>query len=180
VNVLLPGSAVILVGGPLLGFLLVLLFAAAASFVIWALWIIPESAAPWMTGVALAFAAGSFVAAQLQLAQSLRRRHAALSAAARRRVLDAVHRHVDAAEYREALAALRPLQPAARSDLLIAYRFAQVLTLARQTPEARAAWRHLRAIDVHHIYRGEIEGYERLLAETEGAAAAPPAGPRAP
>lgn len=167
VNLLIPGSAIILVGGPLFGALLAVLFAAAASFAIWALWIIPDSVAPWMTGVALATAAGAFVAAQLQLAQSLRRRTLQRSADARRRILEAVCRSIDAGAYQDALAALQPLDRAAHGDLLIAYRIAQVLTLARNVSGARAAWRRLRAIDIHHIYRDEIESYERLL-DTSG------------
>ena len=164
VNLIIPGAGVLLAGNLLLGTLLALLFAAAGNFVIWAIWLVPDSVAPWMTGVALAATAGSFVAAQLQLAQTLRRRHAALTVAERRRVLGLVCRHIDDGAYREALDALRPLA-AARDDLLIAFRFAQVLTLARHVPEARAAWRHLRAIDLHHIYRDEIDSYERTLPE---------------
>lgn len=169
VNLLIPGSAVILVGGPLPGALLALLYAAAASFAIWAVWIVPDSAAPWMTGIAVAFAAAAFVAGQLQLAQSLRRRRAERATDARRRVLQRVARCIDDGAYREALEALRPLQAAARQDLLVSFRVAQVLTLARIVPEAEAAWRHLRAIDIHHIYRDEISGYEALLARPRDA-----------
>ncbi len=72
-NVLLPGSGLILARRPWLGFALVMLFTVCAQVTLWGAWIIPEAISTPLFAAAAAGAALLWIAAQWLLLRQLRR-----------------------------------------------------------------------------------------------------------
>ncbi len=152
VNLLLPGGGLILIGHVWAGATVALLFAAFANVAIGAALIFPDDVQPWQGGLAIGLAGGVYAGAQIRLALTLRQSRRDEAAARRRRVLTEVRELMRDGEHRRALDALAALEPAAPTDLLVAYRKAQVLTEMGDPQAAAAAWERLRELDRHKIY----------------------------
>lgn len=168
VNLLIPGGGLILVGSLWWGLMFAVLFTAAANFAVAGSLLFPDDISPGLGDLSLALAGGCYLGAQLALRRTVVRRRRQLAASLRRQVLRDVRGYLDSGCPELAKDALRPLAELAHHDLLVAYRFAQVLTAVQDVCAARAAWQHVRTLDRHHIYRREFEAAEHALRAATG------------
>ncbi len=113
-----------------------------------------------LQALGIGFAAGSYFGAQLRLARNMRRSRTEDAAARRRRILAETLALMQRGEYARAQEVLSPLSREAPDDLLVAYRVAQVLTETGPPPAAQAAWKRLRALDRHGIYKEQLRIHE--------------------
>lgn len=167
-NILLPGVGVVLTGSIVSGLTVGLLVTAALNFIIWGLWLTPASTAAWMIGVAVAGAAGGFAAAQVQLAQALRLRDGQAAASRRRKLLAEICGHIERGAYEAAAPLAVDLAKDDGHDLHAAFRVAQVLTRVGWADSARSACQRLRVLDIHHVYRRELQQFEQTLSGGSG------------
>lgn len=164
VNLLIPGAGIILLGWIWVGLIVGLVFVLCANYALWATLLIPDEFSAWMRGLGIGLAGGTYFGAQLRLAWTVRRQQQQRYAALRRAALAAVQTCLRRGDYTAAVAAIRPIRQQADRDLLIAYRWAQVATGMRDVEAAWAAWRRVRALDPHRIYRDEIRANQEALA----------------
>ena len=162
-NLIVPGAGIIALGSPWVGFAVGLLFTFCANFAIWAALVIPDEFTPWVRGLAIGFAGGTYVGAQLRFAQTVRNLHRRAAARQRDTALRVVRECLLRDDYAAALQALTPVRECAPRDLLVARRLAQVLTGLNEVNEALAAWQQVRALDRHRIYRDETRAAEQVL-----------------
>lgn|GEM_PF-1150413 len=163
-NLLLPGSGLILCQELWSGLLVGLVFAFSANFAVAAIWLFPDDFGGGWRELLVGMAGGSYAGAQLRLRHEIRVRRAAGVAERRRQALAQAQERLAAGDAAGALACLEVLAPLAEKDLLVAYRLAQALTAAGRVAEARAAWRLVRRLDRHGLYRRQAEENERRLA----------------
>ena len=154
-NLLVPGLGTIWLGRPWAGLACGLIFAACANLAIYAVLLVPDDLPTWAPPLAIGVAAGLYVGSQVQFGRSLRECRRAAQQAVRRTALSAVRDCLERGDYSGGLAALRPVGHLAKQDLLVAYRAAQVLTGLGDKKAASQAWRQVRALDRHHIYRDD-------------------------
>ena len=171
-NLLLPGGGLILIGAPWSGLLIGLAFAACANFALAAVLLFPDNFSPTHQALGTGLAAGASLGAQGRLAQTRRPMRAAAAAAWRRRMLWRTRELVERGEHAEALQTITPLAERWPDDLHVAYRVAQVLTEVGSADAAQDAWRRVRALDRHGLYRAQIgAGFQRLSQGERGAPA---------
>lgn len=168
VNLLIPGGGLILVGSTASGMLVALLFTAAANLGLAAILLFPDDVSPTWRGLGLGVAIGTYFGAQLRYAQSVRDQRRRSAAELRQIALRDVYTALREGRVEEAWRALQPLAEQAEDDLVLAYRLAQVLTARGDGPEALAAWRRVRRLDRHRIYRQEVAENERALLDGAG------------
>lgn len=170
INLLVPGGGLIAIRDVWTGVVVALLFTLSANAAIAARLLIPDEFSPWLAGLCIGVAGGTYIGAQFRLAHTVReqRREAALRQ--RRAALAAVCDRLERGDGEAALEALEPLRSAAEQDLLVAYRLAQVLTMKRDVSAALEAWQQVRVLDRHHVYRRQIANGTRVLL---GAASVP-------
>lgn len=162
INLLVPGGGLILLGRPWLGLTLALLFAALGNFALAALLVFPDDVASWLTGLTLGASAGTYAAAQFRIWSTVRKIGIERQQEQRRAVLGAVQRHMRDGAYERALDEIRGVGGLAERDLLLAYRLAQILTGTGDREAAARAWRRVRELDRHKIYRKELEAHRRI------------------
>jgi hypothetical protein len=165
-NLLIPGAGVILLGDIWSGLLGGLVFVLSANYALWATLLIPDEFPAWASTLGIGIAAGSYLAAQFRLAQTVRGREREQRAVFRRTALEAVRICLAHSDFAGALAALEPVCDLAGRDLLVAYRLAQSHTGLHDVEAARLAWRRVQALDRHHIYRAELRAAEEVLAQS--------------
>ncbi len=156
INLLVPGSGMILAGSVVTGLLAGLLFAACANFAVLAVLLFPDDFSGTMQALAIGLAAGAYLGAQVRLAAHIKALRLAAAASFRRRILWQSQELLARGEAAGAVDALRPLAAEASRDLLVAYRLAQALTAAGDVPAARAAWQQVRELDEHGLYKQQI------------------------
>jgi len=167
-NLLVPGGGLILVGQVAGGVIVALLFALLANLSAAATLLFPDDVpALWRAGL-LGVTAGVYLGAQVRLAQTLREGRTRARLERRNQALRLAREHLLRGEAQAAWEVLQPVLDLADSDLLVAYRAAQVLTACGDAQAARQAWERLRRIDRHRIYRREIE--QHIQAAQHGAA----------
>jgi hypothetical protein len=176
-NLLIPGGGLILIGSETIGALVALLFTAAANFAIVAALLIPDEVPLTWRGLGLGVTIGTYLGAQIRYAQTVRHQRARAARQRRHAALGDARRAVLAGRADEAWQALQPLAEQADRDLVVAYRFAQVLTARGGGVAALAAWRRVRRLDRHRVYRQEIAENERVL--SVGSIGPDPPAPRA-
>jgi hypothetical protein len=154
-NMLVPGSGIIWLGRTVAGLVFGALFAACANLAVWSMLLIPDDLPAWVPPLAIGLATGAYLACQVQFVRSARGRRQAEQEAVRRSALIRVREALEEGDCRRGLAALAPVSHLAAHDLLVAYRMAQVLSGLEDAEAARRAWRQVRALDRHHIYRDE-------------------------
>jgi len=162
-NLVIPGLGIILIGRTGAGLVVGLLFAACANLAIWAAVLIPDEFSPSLRALLIGLAGGMYFGAQLRFAQTLREVRQAEQAKRRQEVLREVFACLQQCDYAGALRAIAPLRDRAANDLLVAYRLAQILTGLNEVDAALRAWRQVRALDRHHIYRDEACANEGVL-----------------
>lgn len=166
-NLVVPGGGLILAGRLWLGVAVGLLFALTANLAVVTTLVVPDDVPGWLRIAFLTLSGAIYVAAQWLLAQTLRGHERCAAEAERRRILAAAVACLERGEPERALTALEPLRALAERDLVVAYRWAQVLTAARDVPAARAAWERVAALDRHRIYRAQVAAAMKSLAAAE-------------
>ena len=73
-NLILPGSGLILAQREWLGFVLAVVFTAGAQITVFGAWIAPEAVTEWLTATGAGLAAAMWVAGQCLLRNSIRAR----------------------------------------------------------------------------------------------------------
>ena len=151
-NLVVPGVGLVLTGHLTSGWIVGVIFAAAANCAIIGGLIMPDDVSPSWVGLAIGVTGGAYAGAQIRLAQSLREDRLTQRIALRHEALRRVRTALEAHDPETAWRALQPIQDLAADDLLVAYRLAQVLTAREDVDNATAAWEHLRRLDRHRIY----------------------------
>jgi|GEM_PF-1161728 len=175
-NLLVPGLGIIYLGRAWTGLIVGLIFAAFANLALWAVLLIPDDLPDWGPPLALGLAAGAYVGCQVNFVKSSRDRQKCAQEAVRRSALAAVGQALECGDFNAAQAALEPVRHLASQDLLVAYRLAQVLTGLGDAQAACAAWRQVKTLDRHRIYRDEwqTDASEALHSFAAAAQQAPP------
>lgn len=168
INLLIPGGGLILIGSELLGVLIAILFTMTACFALIATLLLPDDVSPTWRGLGIGVAIGTYLGAQIRYAQTVRYRSALADDEQRRSALRDARRALLESRVEDAWMALQPLLSRAEDDLVLAYRVAQVLTARGDGFAALVAWRCVRRLDRHHIYRQEVRENERALADQSG------------
>lgn len=167
VNLVLPGAGHILAGSLWWGLLVGLVCAACANFAIVATLIFPDDFTRAAQMGASVLMAGCYLGAQFGVAHG-RRRVGAGSVAVRRQVLRETQELVASGGADRALPAIESFAQSCPDDLLVAYRLAEALSVAGDTQRAQSAWRQVRRLDRHGIYRQQVREAELRL-RREGA-----------
>lgn len=162
-NLILPGAGLILLGRVWSGLFRGVVFAVCANLVILALFIIPAEVSRGLQALIVGVTVGVYVGAQLRYAHALRERHDEARAAERRTRLESARRYLAEGDAIAALESLVPIADDAEHDLVVAFRLAQALTAAGDVDSARVAWRRVRQLDRHGIYRAQVRENERNL-----------------
>ena len=162
INLAAPGGGLIVLGQTWTGAVIAVLFAVCANLAVATSLIIPDDVPRWLAGLAVGLAAGVHVGAQIRLfwtVRSLRRERAATARhdALRDALLLMRQGRFDPA--RERISGLSHLM---ETDLLVAYRYAQVITGCDDPTGAGRAWLRVRGLDRHKIYRQDIEAHRHL------------------
>lgn len=184
-NLLLPGGGLILGGALWSGIVAGVLFAGLANLAIAMVLLLPDDFSRTAQVLTIVLAAGSYVWAQVRMAQTVRGHQARSAAALRRHALAEASDLLARGDYTRALEMVAPLAEQNPDDLFIAYRVAQVLT-ALGHAAARDAWARVRALDPHGIYRPQVRAHldaPGRVPEPRGAsdaAGTPPIDARAP
>lgn len=152
-NWLLPGVGCVATGATLVGLTLAAAFSTGLSLLLMLLWVVPdEASAPRIAG-ALALAVASWAASQAATSRGLRRWHAASAESARRAELCAVEELLRVAGPSSAAARLQAYCERVESDLPALARLAELHEMAGDAAAAQAAWRRVRKLDRHGLYR---------------------------
>lgn len=154
-NLLVPGLGIICVGRTWPGVILGLIFAAFANLALWAVLLMPDDLPAWGPPLAVGLAAGAYVGCQIDFVRSSRDRRRREQDAIRHSALAAVSEALARGDFVAGLDALGSISHLAAQDLLVAYRQAQVLTGLGDEHAAYVAWRQVRTLDRHNIYRDE-------------------------
>lgn len=168
VNLLIPGGGLILIGHEILGVLVAVLFTLTGCYALAATLLFPDDTSATWRGLGIGVAIGTHLGSQIRYAQSVRCGVDRAQADARRAALRAARGALCEGRSEEAWNAIRPLLPQVESDLLVAYRVAQVLTARGDGPAALSAWHRVRRLDRHRIYREEVRIHEQALANELG------------
>jgi len=176
VNLLIPGGGLILIGDCAYGVLAALLFTLAASLLLAGAYLFPDDVSRLWRALALGGVIGAYGGAQIRYAQTVRLQAEQAFWDLRSAALKRVRRALAAGRADEAWTELTPMMREAETDLLIAYLAAQVLTRRKDGFAALNAWRRVRRLDRHRIYRQETRENTLILAQYLGV----PAEPRLP
>ena len=163
INMIIPGSGMILLGYEVLGLLVALLFTVAGGFALLATLLVPDDVSPTMRGLSIGIALGTYIGAQIRHAQTMRDRRQRELDARRKSALLGVRRALLKNQASQAWELLQPIIFLVEEDLAIAYRVAQVLTARGDGYAALAAWRRVKRLDQHRIYSMEVLENERTL-----------------
>lgn len=162
VNTFAPGVGLILLRRVWMGLIVSALFTLFANVVVLAVFLLPDEFNAWTAGLSIGLTGGTYVGAQVRLVMVVREARRKRAAEKRRRVLGRVLELMRDGEARAALRELSVLEHLWETDLLVAYRVAQLLSAAAdEEAGARRAWQRVRRLDKHRIYGEET----RRLAE---------------
>jgi hypothetical protein len=156
-NLLVPGAGLVLVGAGWNGVLWGLLFVLLVNAAIAATLLFPDDVSGLTRVACWLAAAGVYCVAQAHFLVAARRARAQQTASQRREVLSEVRRLLAEGRAEEALAAMGALHAERTRDLLVAYLVAQIHTLRGVREEAIQAWRDLRRLDRHRVYREQVD-----------------------
>jgi hypothetical protein len=162
-NLVLPGAGLVLLGHVAAGLLYGSMFVACANFALVAVLLVPDDISGTWQALGIGLAGGAYVGTQVRLAQTVR--GAQQAAAQRRRAEWLRNAQLALAQgaVAEARAALTPLIEEAEDDLLVALRWAQLVTAEGDSSAARDAWRRVRRLDPHGVYRAQVQAFEQGL-----------------
>ena len=172
-NLVVPGGGLVLMGAEASGVAIALLFTGAASIALAASLLFPDDLAPSWRGLAIGVALGTYLGAQLRFAQTVRQQRQGAVEARRETALRGARQALRSGRIDDAWEQLQPVLDQANDDLPLAYCVAQVLTARGDQVAAQAAWRRVRRLDRHGIYRREIVEAEQTLSHLPEAADRP-------
>jgi hypothetical protein len=155
-NLVVPGAGLIVRGAVGSGLLCGLLFAACANLTLAACLLFPDEMSASGRTLALVITGVVYVLVQVRMAQITGLAARRTKEQFRRERLLRVQECLRREDVAGALEAIEPLMDSAGTDLLVAFRVAEVLTLADDQEGARAAWANVRALDRHGIYRAQM------------------------
>lgn len=151
-NIFVPGCGLVLLGHGAAGIVVGVTFAAAANLALAGRLLIPDDV-PWLVqNFAILSAAALYIVAQWLLLRAARSETRREYESRRREILGRVADAMRAANAEAAWAAIEPLLHELDTDVLIAYRTAQILDLRGDPPAAREAWARVRRLDRHRVY----------------------------
>jgi len=153
----------ILIGRETLGVMIAILFTMTACYALAATLLFPDDTSATWRGLSIGVAIGTYLGAQIRYAQTVRCQADEAFGDLRRAALRAARGALREGRAEDAWNALRPLLPQAETDLLVAYRVAQVLTARGDRLAALNAWRRVGRLDRHRIYRQEVLENEQAL-----------------
>jgi hypothetical protein len=179
INLVIPGGGLVLIGSEIIGTLVVILFTAAACFALGASLVFPDDVPATWRGLGIGVALGTYVGAQVRFAQTLHYERGRASDELRRVALRDARDALSVGRVEDAWRSLQPIVGRVEVDLLLAYRVAQVVTARGDDVAALRAWRRVRRLDRHRIYRQEVNEQERALSGV-GQSAGNSGPPRAP
>jgi hypothetical protein len=159
----------ILIGRETLGVMIAILFTMTACYALAATLLFPDDTSATWRGLSIGVAIGTYLGAQIRYAQTVRCQADEAFGDLRRAALRDAHSALREGRTEDAWHALRPLLPQAETDLLVAYRVAQVLTARGDRLAALNAWRRVDRLDRHRIYRQEVHEHEQALGKRLGA-----------
>ncbi len=155
-NIILPGSGLILTQREWLGFVLAVVFTAGAQVTLFGSWIAPEEVASWLTATGAGAAAAVWVTGQCLLRNSIRTR----TGQARDDQLSTCFALADAAmklgRYDEACRAIDVAITVDDENPETYARLARLSTLIGEYDRARKAWRRVEKLDRRRIFHGEM------------------------
>jgi hypothetical protein len=163
INLVVPGGGLILIGHELLGVLIAILFTITTGYALAATLLFPDDTSAIWRGLGIGVAIGTYLGAQIRYAQTVRYQADQAFGDLRRDALGDARCALREGRTEDAWNALQPVVPLAETDLLVAYRVAQVLTARGDGLAALHAWRRVRRLDRHRIYRDEVHAHEQIL-----------------
>lgn len=162
-NAIAPGSGLVLAGETLSGTIVGLIFIPLAVLALFANLIVPDDFTSTWRALLIGGAIGVFAGAQIRLIRRIENLRKAETASARRTALATAREALIAGDADRAWEALAPLEDVFETDLLVAYRLAQIVTLRGRSAEALRAWQHVRKLDRHSLYGDESRRQIELL-----------------
>ncbi len=155
-NLVAPGAGLACAGSVAVGVALGVAYIACLNGAILAFGVIPDEFSRSARILLVVAAALLFVSAQGLLPTALQREEQRRSSDRRRQALADAQAAAAAGRLDEAEVILAELVASQPADLLAAQRLAAILT-AQASPGAAAAWRRLRELDRHRIFRAETD-----------------------
>lgn len=155
-NLLVPGAGLVCAGSVAVGLAVGMAYVACLNGAILAFGVIPDEFSRAARVLLVLSAALLFISAQGLLPAAVRRDEQRRAAAWRAKALAAAQAAAAQGRLDEAAVLLAELVAAQPGDLLAAQRHAALLT-AQSDPGADAAWRRLRDLDRHRIFRSETD-----------------------
>lgn len=146
-NVLVPGTGLVLVGRERWGTTLALLFCALGQVALFGGWITPASIPRPMTFVAVVGAVGVWVVAQLMLAGRLSAWRAPGLDEEKSALIELASEALDRGIYVNARLALESALTLDDEDVTVNVLWARLMTLTGRFDEARRAWRRVEQLD---------------------------------
>lgn len=155
-NLLLPGSGLILAQREWTGFMLALLFTAGAQITLFGTWIAPGAVANWLTAVGAGAAAAAWVAGQCMLVTSIRTRFGQ----AREEQISTCFALADEAmkhgKFEEACGAIDVAMTVDDENPETYVRRARLSALIGEYDHAREAWRKVAELDRRKLFHREM------------------------
>lgn len=155
-NLLVPGAGLACAGSVAVGMALGVAYIACLNGAILSFGVIPDEFSRSGRTLLVLATALLFISAQGLLPTALRSEAQRRSSVRRKQAIADAQAAAAAGRLAEAEAILAELVAAQPGDLLAAHRYATILT-AQAAPEAVAAWRRLRELDRHRIFRAETD-----------------------
>ena len=155
-NIVLPGSGLILARKHWSGLAWVVLFTTATQIVLWSLWVAPGAIPHWTTTICLGGVAALWVTCQVKLVSSIR----VLTDPTRHSQIQTCYELFDqatkAGRYDEARGALDVALTVDDENPDTYARLARLTALVGKYDEARQAWRVVDQLDHRGIFRREM------------------------
>jgi len=187
-NLLVPGTGLVLAGRLAEGLALGVVFLLAANVAVWATLLTPDDFSSPSRLASILVGAACYLGAQVRFVDALRRREARAAELRRRDALALAQQYLVRGDCASAYAVLEALGDLKSRDLLVAYRLAQALSGLNDLPaapdgggalrhrqadlrqEAQRAWEQVRRLDRDGIYRDQVRKALKALGDDVGPA----------
>lgn len=162
-NLVLPGSGLIMARRPWLGFSMSVFFAACANLVIWGFFIAPYSLRHDVTATAAGLAAALWIVAQVHLIKRIRSSPDDGVAEQLTTCHDLAEKAMQEGRHDDAYGALSVALTVDDRNLQTYVKLARLTTMLGKYGEARQAWDKVEQLDRTQVFRREmIQSLERM------------------